>query len=46
MIGGFFKEKIDYYRQHGFVRNVATLQAGSFGGNIIQAVVGIISGQQ
>ena len=34
--------KIDYYRQHWFVRNVATLQMGSFGGTVIQAVVGII----
>lgn len=35
------KEKIDYYRQHSFVRNVAVLQSGSFAGNIIQALVGV-----
>ena len=34
--------KIDYYRQHWFVRNVATLQAGSFAGSVIQAFIGII----
>ena len=34
--------KIDYYRQHWFVKNVATLQVGSFGGTIVQAVIGIV----
>ncbi len=29
-------------KQHWFVRNVATLQAGSFSGTIVQAVIGII----
>lgn len=36
------REKISYYRQHWFVRNVATLQAGSFAGSVIQAGIGII----
>jgi len=34
--------KVLNLRQHPFVRNVAMLQVGSFGGAIIQAVVGII----
>lgn len=36
-----FKDKFLYYRSHWFVKNVAMLQAGSFGGTIVQAVVGI-----
>ncbi|MEK7589156.1 MAG: oligosaccharide flippase family protein [Patescibacteria group bacterium] len=36
------KEKITYFYQHSFVRNVATLQAGNFFGTAIQAVVGIL----
>ncbi|MBI2064709.1 MAG: oligosaccharide flippase family protein [Candidatus Yanofskybacteria bacterium] len=35
------KEKIDYYRQHWFVRSVATLQAGSFAGTLVQALAGV-----
>ena len=38
----FLKEKFLYYRQHWFVRNVATLQAGSFIGNFIQAGIGVM----
>jgi len=36
------KERFFYYRQHLFVRNVAMLQVGSFGGTIVQAVIGIV----
>ncbi|OGN02015.1 MAG: hypothetical protein A2651_01285 [Candidatus Yanofskybacteria bacterium RIFCSPHIGHO2_01_FULL_42_12] len=36
------KNKIWSLKQHLFIRNVATLQAGSFAGNIIQAGIGII----
>lgn len=36
------KEKFDYYRQHWFIRNVATLQAGSFASSIIQSGIGIL----
>jgi O-antigen/teichoic acid export membrane protein len=35
------KLKLNYFRQHLFVRNVVTLQAGSFAGTVFQAVVGI-----
>lgn len=35
-------EKLGYYRQHWFVRNVATLQAGSFAGTFIQAISGVL----
>jgi O-antigen/teichoic acid export membrane protein len=35
------RKKINYYSQHWFIRNVATLQAGSFAGTAFQAVVGI-----
>ena len=34
--------KVLNLRQHPFVRSVAMLQVGSFGGAIIQAVIGII----
>jgi len=34
-------EKIKYYKENNFVRNVASLQAGSFLGNFIQALAGI-----
>ena len=34
-------EKIQYYRQHWFVRNVAVLQVGSFAGTVFQAATGI-----
>lgn len=34
-------EKINNFRRSVFVRNVATLQAGSFGGTLIQAAAGI-----
>lgn len=37
----FLKEKLTYFRQSLFVRNVATLQMGSFGGTLAQAVFGI-----
>lgn len=36
-----FLEKINGFRKKGFVKNVATLQIGSFGGTTTQAVVGI-----
>ncbi len=36
-----FRQKLDYLRQSLFVRNVATLQMGSFGGTLVQAVFGI-----
>ena len=36
-----FKDKFLYYRQHWFVKNVATLQIGSFAGTFVQAVVGL-----
>lgn len=35
------KEKFNYYRQHWFIRNVATLQVGNFAGIIFQAVAGV-----
>ncbi len=34
--------RLNYYRQSLFVRNVATLQVGSFGGTLVQAVFGIL----
>lgn len=34
--------KFNYFYQNTFVRKTATLQVGSFGGTIIQAVVGIL----
>lgn len=34
--------KVLNLRQHPFVRNVAILQIGSFGGTVIQAIIGII----
>ncbi|OGN15208.1 MAG: hypothetical protein A3J47_03530 [Candidatus Yanofskybacteria bacterium RIFCSPHIGHO2_02_FULL_43_22] len=37
-----FQNKILDLKQHWFIRNVAALQAGSFGGTIIQAVIGIV----
>ena len=36
-----FQNRILELKQHWFIRNVATLQAGSFSGTIIQAVIGI-----
>ena len=36
------KEKFYYFQNHWFVRNVMTLQTGSFAGTFIQAVIGII----
>lgn len=36
------KNKIEYFRQHWFVRNVAVLQIGSFGGTFVQALFGIL----
>ncbi len=36
------RDKISYFHQHRFVRNVATLQAGSFFGNFIQAGIGVM----
>lgn len=36
------KQKLNYLRQSLFVRNVAVLQMGSFGGTLIQAVFGIL----
>src|SRR3989344_554447 len=37
-----FQNKILDLKQHWFIRNVAALQAGSFGGTKIQAVIGIV----
>lgn len=42
MVSRWLKTRIEYYRQHLFIRNVATLQAGSFGGTVVQAIIGII----
>ena len=36
------KEKALYLYRHRFVQQTATLQAGSFGGTIVQAVIGIV----
>ena len=36
------KQKLNYFRQNLFIRNVATLQIGSFGGTLVQAVFGIL----
>lgn len=38
----FLKNKIEYFRQHWFVRRALILQAGSFAGNVLQAGIGII----
>lgn len=35
------KNKILWLKRHWFIRNVAALQAGSFSGTVIQAVIGI-----
>jgi len=37
-----FQNKILNLKQHWFIRNVVTLQAGSFSGTIVQAVIGIV----
>lgn len=37
-----FIKKLNYFRQSLFIRNVATLQVGSFGGTVIQTIIGII----
>src|SRR3989344_3960650 len=37
-----FVKKFNYFYQNGFARKVATLQAGSFSGVIVQAVIGIV----
>src|SRR3989344_2164122 len=42
MFLGTIGDKISYFRQRSFVKNVAMLQMGSFGGSIIQAVIGIV----
>lgn len=34
-------DRFNYFRQHWFVKNVVTLQVGSFSGTIFQAIVGI-----
>lgn len=36
------QQKLNHYRRSLFVRNVATLQMGSFGGTLVQAVFGIL----
>lgn len=36
------ENRIRHLREHSFVRNVMTLQAGSFAGSIIQAFIGIL----
>ncbi len=35
-------DRISYFYQHRFVQNVATLQAGIFVGNFLQAVAGVV----
>jgi len=40
-VSNVLRGKFSYYSQHPFVRNVVTLQAGSFAGTVFQAVVGI-----
>ena len=35
------KERIEYFRQHRFVRQVVVLQSGNFVGNFIQALIGV-----
>lgn len=42
MVFDDLKNKFGYYRQHWFVRNVVTLQAGSFAGTVFQAIAGIL----
>src|SRR3989344_38963 len=42
MVFSGLKQKFNYFRQHWFVRNVVTLQVGSFAGTIAQAVIGIV----
>ena len=42
MVAHFLKEKVMYFSRNRFVRQMMTLQAGSFTGNIIQAVIGIV----
>lgn len=37
----FLKNKIAYFGRHHFIRRTITLQAGSFGGSVIQAAVGV-----
>ena len=41
MVFQSLKQKINYFVQHRFIRNVATLQAGSFAGTVFQALVGV-----
>src|SRR3989344_4074912 len=38
---GNIKERTTYLKDHWFIRNVFTLQVGSFGGTLVQAVFGI-----
>jgi len=38
----FIVNKISYLREHGFVRNVLTLQVGIFVGNFLQAAAGVV----
>ena len=42
MVAHFFKKKIAYFSQNRFVRQMVTLQAGSFAGSVIQASIGIV----
>ena len=38
----FLKNKLEYLRRYKFIRQTATLQAGSFTGSVIQALLGIL----
>ncbi|GEM_PF-1687826 len=38
----FLKERVSYFRQHWFVKNLAILQIGNFGNTFIQGLTGII----
>ncbi len=38
----YLRDKIEYFRRHTFVQNVATLQVGNFLGTAIQAITGIL----
>lgn len=42
MLSQSIKDRINYFRQHRFVKNLAILQIGNFGTTILQGVCGII----
>ncbi|MEK7645679.1 MAG: oligosaccharide flippase family protein [Patescibacteria group bacterium] len=41
-MSGYIKDKIAYFRQHWFVKNLAVLQVGNFSNTFIQGLTGII----